>query len=133
MMRLTYTLSEKVCARTSELLNRHLAAAIDPQGQLKQRHRNVHAPTFIAVHELFDGVAREAERYSYLIAEHTAGLGAVAEGQTRSRRNELSLSCPLRIADAETDDFFTEIWPGIDDRLWFVESRATRIWGKPLP
>jgi starvation-inducible DNA-binding protein len=127
MMRLTYTLSEKVCARTSEPLNRHLAAAIDPQGQLKQGHRNVRAPTFIAVHELFDGVAREAERYSHLIAEHTAGLGAVAEGQPRSRPNELSLSYPLRIADAETDDFFTEIWPGIDDRLWFVESRAARI------
>jgi DNA-binding ferritin-like protein len=31
------------------------------------------------------------------------------------------------IGDADTADFLTEIWPGVDDRLWFVESRAASI------
>ena len=99
-MRLTHnTLSENVCAQTSELLNRHLAAAIDPHGQLKQAPRKLGGPAFIAVHELFDRVAREAESNFDLIAGRTAGLGAVAEGQSRSRPSELSLSpYPVRIA-----------------------------------
>ena len=98
-MRLTHALSENVCARTSELLNRRLAAPIDSQGQLKQAHGKLREPAFVAVHESFEGVGREAERYSDLIAERTAGLGAVAEGRSRSRPSELSFSYPRRIAD----------------------------------
>ena len=67
------TLSENVRTQTAELLNRHLAAAIDLHGQLKQAHWNVRGPTFIAVHELFDKVAGEAESYSDLLAERAAG------------------------------------------------------------
>ena len=40
-------------------------------------------PTFIAVHELFDEVAGEAESSSDLLAERAAGLGAVAEGTVK--------------------------------------------------
>jgi starvation-inducible DNA-binding protein len=101
MMQLTHnTLSENVRAQTSELLNRHLAATIDLHGQLKQAHWNVRGPTFIAVHELFDKVAGEAESYSDLIAERAAGLGAVAEGtvQVASERTFL-VRYPLQIAD----------------------------------
>ena len=100
-MRLTHnTLSENVRMLTSELLNRHLAAAIDLHGQLKQAHWNVRGPTFIAVHELFDKVAKEAETYSDLLAERAAGLGAVAEGtvQVATERSFL-VPYPLRIAD----------------------------------
>jgi starvation-inducible DNA-binding protein len=155
MMRLTHNmLSENVCAQTGELLNRPLAAAFGPHGQLKQAHYNVEGPTFIAVPALFDMVSREAEGDSDLIAERNAGLGAVAEGQSNSRPIELLLSpipfgspttanaatlvafgqsaCEAvgqsaAIGDADTADFFTEMWPGADDRLWFVESHAARI------
>ena len=74
------TLSENVRAQSAELLNVHLAAAIDLHGQLKQAHWNVRGPTFIAVHELFDKVAETVEGYADQIAERAAGLGAIAEG-----------------------------------------------------
>jgi hypothetical protein len=54
-------------------------------------------PRLIAVHELFDRIAREAESYSYLITERNAGLGA---GQSRSRPSKLSL--PLSPAGSPT-------------------------------
>src|SRR5271157_4689292 len=100
------TLSENVRTQTAEILNRDLAAAIDLHGQLKQAHWNVRGPTFIAVHELFDKVAEEAESYSDLLAERAAGLGAVAEGtvQVATERSFL-VPYPLRIAD-ETEHIF---------------------------
>ncbi len=45
------TLSENIRAKSVELLNKHLAAAIDLHGQVKQAHWNVRGPAFIAVHE----------------------------------------------------------------------------------
>ena len=94
------TLSENIRTQSVELLNRHLAAAIDLHGQLKQAHWNVRGPSFIGVHELFDKVAGEAESYSDLIAERAAGLGGVAEGtvQVATERSFL-IPYPLRIAD----------------------------------
>ena len=74
--------------------------------QLKQAHWNVRGPTFIAVHELFDKVAGEAESYSDLLAERAAGLGAVAEGtvQVAAERSFL-VPYPLRIADEKEHIF----------------------------
>ncbi len=94
------TLSENIRTQAVELLNRHLAAAIDLHGQLKQAHWNVRGPSFIGVHELFDKVAGEADSYSDLIAERAAGLGGVAEGtvQVAAERSFL-IPYPLRIAD----------------------------------
>jgi len=94
------TLSENIRTQSVELLNKHLAAAIDLHGQLKQAHWNVRGPSFIGVHALFDKVAREADDYSDLIAERAAGLGGVAEGtvQVASERSFL-IPYPLRIAD----------------------------------
>jgi starvation-inducible DNA-binding protein len=94
------TLSQNIRTQSVELLNRHLAAAIDLHGQLKQAHWNVRGPSFIGVHELFDKVAGEAESYSDLIAERAAGLGGAAEGtvQVASDRSFL-IPYPLRIAD----------------------------------
>jgi starvation-inducible DNA-binding protein len=94
------TLSENSRTQAVELLNRHLAAAIDLHGQLKQAHWNVRGPAFIAVHELFDKVAGVAEGYSDAIAERAAGLGGVAEGtvQVATERSFL-IPYPLRIAD----------------------------------
>jgi len=74
------TLSEAIRAQSVELLNKHLAAAIDLHAQLKQAHWNVRGPGFIAIHELFDKVSVEIEKYSDLIAERAGGLGGTAHG-----------------------------------------------------
>ena len=94
------TLSENIRTQAVELLNKHLAAAIDLHGQLKQAHWNVRGPSFIGVHELFDKVAGEAESYSDAIAERAAGLGGVAEGTVQiAVERSFLVPYPLRIAD----------------------------------
>ncbi len=94
------TLSENIRARSVELLNKHLAAAIDLHGQVKQAHWNVRGPGFIAVHTLFDKVAEEVEGFSDLVAERARGLGGVAYGtvQTAAARSFL-VPYPLDVAD----------------------------------
>jgi len=74
------TLSENIRAQSIELLNKHLAAAIDLHGQVKQGHWNVRGPGFIAIHELFDKVSGHVQVYSDLIAERAGGLGGTAHG-----------------------------------------------------
>ena len=80
MYRTSHTLSENIRVKSVELLNRHLAAAIDLHAQVKQAHWNVRGPAFIAIHELFDKVADVVESYSDTIAERAAALGGTAEG-----------------------------------------------------
>lgn len=80
MYRTSHTLSENIRVKAVELLNRHLAAAIDLHAQVKQAHWNVRGPAFIAIHELFDKVADVVEGYSDTIAERAAALGGTAEG-----------------------------------------------------
>ena len=94
------TLSEGVRAQSIELLNSHLAAAIDLHAQMKQAHWNVRGPAFIAVHELFDKVSQEAEKFSDLIAERAGALGGTAQGtvQVAAERSFL-VPYPLGIAD----------------------------------
>jgi starvation-inducible DNA-binding protein len=74
------TLAEGIRAQSVELLNKHLAAAIDLHAQAKQAHWNVRGPGFIAVHELFDKVSEAVEDYSDMIAERAGGLGGTAHG-----------------------------------------------------
>ena len=74
------TLSETIRAQSIELLNKHLAAAIDLHAQVKQAHWNVRGPDFIAIHELFDRVSETVELYSDQIAERAGGLGGMAHG-----------------------------------------------------
>lgn len=80
MYRTSNTLSENIRMKAVELLNRHLAAAIDLHAQVKQAHWNVRGPAFIAIHELFDKVADLVEGYSDTIAERAAALGGTAQG-----------------------------------------------------
>ena len=63
-----------------ELLNEHLADAVDLQLQAKQAHWNIKGPNFAGLHELFDRVAAQAGEYSDLIAERAVALGGVARG-----------------------------------------------------
>jgi starvation-inducible DNA-binding protein len=74
------TLSENIRTQSVAALNKHLAAAIDLHGQIKQAHWNVRGPTFIAIHRLFDEVAETALEASDLLAERAAALGGTAEG-----------------------------------------------------
>ena len=63
-----------------DLCNARLVDALDLHLQAKQAHWNVKGPSFIALHELFDKVAEEAEEFADLIAERATALGGVAEG-----------------------------------------------------
>ncbi len=100
------TLSENIRAQSVGLLNRHLAAAIDLQAQMKQAHWNVRGPGFIAIHTLFDKVAGEASGYADLLAERAGGLGGTAEGtvQNAAERTFL-LRYPFGVAKEEVHIF----------------------------
>lgn len=74
------TLDQTIRARSVDLLNKHLAAAIDLHAQTKQAHWNVRGPNFIAIHELFDRVSEEVEGFSDMLAERAGGLGGAAHG-----------------------------------------------------
>jgi len=83
-----------------EILNQRLADASDLKSQAKQAHWNVKGMNFIALHELFDQVATEAEGYTDLIAERITTLGGVALGTVRVAAQNSSLAeYPLEIAD----------------------------------
>ncbi len=74
------TLDAQTRTQAVMLLNRHLAAAIDLHGQLKQAHWNVRGPGFIAVHELLDKVAETALADVDALAERAGALGGDARG-----------------------------------------------------
>jgi starvation-inducible DNA-binding protein len=100
------TLSENIRCQSVELLNKHLAAAIDLHGQVKQAHWNVRGPGFIAIHELFDKVAAVVEDYSDMIAERTGALGGAAQGTVQvAAEQSFLIPYPLRIADCNEHVF----------------------------
>jgi starvation-inducible DNA-binding protein len=74
-----------------EVLNEHLAGAIDLHLQAKQAHWNVKGPNFVALHDLFDRVAADATQYADVIAERAVALGGIARGslQAVARRSRL--------------------------------------------
>ena len=83
-----------------EILNQSLADAIDLKSQAKQAHWNVKGSSFIALHELFDQVATEAEVYIDDIAERVTSLGGTALGTIRVAAERSSLSeYPHEITD----------------------------------
>jgi starvation-inducible DNA-binding protein len=104
------TLSQNIRAQSVELLNRHLAASIDLQAQVKQAHWNVRGPSFIAVHDLFDRVAEEVETYSDLMAERAGGLGGTAHGtvQLAAERSFL-IPYDLGVADEASHLFAVSV------------------------
>jgi starvation-inducible DNA-binding protein len=94
------TLSENIRTQSVAALNKHLAAAIDLHGQIKQAHWNVRGPTFIAIHKLFDEVAATALEASDLLAERAAGLGGTAEG-TVQVASKTSFLAPYKLGVAD--------------------------------
>ncbi len=109
------TLSENIRVKSVELLNKHLAAAIDLHAQVKQAHRNVRGPAFIAVHELYDFIATHklfdksstnVANYSGLITERVGGLGGTACGTIPvAMEHSYLVPYPRSIAD-ETQHIF---------------------------
>ena len=100
------TLSENIRGQSVQLLNKHLAAAIDLHGQVKQAHWNVRGSGFIAIHELFDKVATVVEDYSDMIAERAGALGGAAEGTVQvAAEQSFLIPYPLRIADCSEHVF----------------------------
>lgn len=100
MQKTRNTLSEQIRIQSVELLNLHLAAAIDLHAQMKQAHWNVRGPGFIAIHELFDKVSAQVEDFSDLIAERAGGLGGTANGTVQTAVEQSFLvPYPLGIAD----------------------------------
>jgi starvation-inducible DNA-binding protein len=85
------------------LINQRLADVIDLQCQLKQAHWNVKGPHFIGLHELFDEIAEDVEKYVDMIAERVVQLGGIAEGTVRvvASRSQLD-EYPLDIADGSS-------------------------------
>lgn len=108
-----------------ELLNARLADALDLKSQAKQAHWNVKGIHFIALHELFDQVATEAEAFTDLIAERATTLGGTAEGTVRLAAQKSSLNqYPLEITDGRDHvdalstalaDFGKKVRAGIDE------------------
>ena len=108
-----------------EILNARLADASDLKSQAKQAHWNVKGMNFIALHELFDQVATEAEAYTDLIAERITTLGGTALGTVRVAAANSSLSeYPLEIVDGADHvdalssalaDFGKKVRQNIDD------------------
>lgn len=93
------TLHSDIRAKSVELLNKQLAAAIDLHAQAKQAHWNVRGPGFMAIHQLFDKVSEEVEICSDLIAERAGALGGTAHGtiQVAVKKSYL-IPYPLDIA-----------------------------------
>jgi starvation-inducible DNA-binding protein len=100
------TLPEEIRENSIVLLNKHLAAAIDLQGQLKQAHWNVRGHGFIAVHELFDKVVDVAADAADDMAERCAALGGTAAGTVQvAAAQSFLVPYPLQIADVQKHIF----------------------------
>jgi starvation-inducible DNA-binding protein len=100
------TLAESTRLQSVDILNHHLAAAIDLHAQVKQAHWNVRGPGFMAIHELFDRVSEDVEKYSDMLAERAGGLGGTAQGTLPvvTQRSFL-VPYPLGIADVQQHVF----------------------------
>jgi len=82
------------------LINQRLADVIDLKTQIKQAHWNVKGPHFIGLHELFDDIAEDVEKYADMIAERAVQLGGIALGTVRVSAGRSVLDeYPLDIAD----------------------------------
>ncbi len=95
-------LPEASRTKMCELLNGHLADAIDLALQAKQAHWNVKGPSFYALHKLFDEIVEGVKAHADDLAERIAQLGGVAEGTLAATRKRTRLAeYPLAISDGK--------------------------------
>jgi starvation-inducible DNA-binding protein len=86
-------LPEAAREKLVDILNLHLAHAIDMGLQAKQAHWNVRGPGFIALHELFDKVSAAVQEGIDVLAERCTQLGGTAHG-TIQQLNKTSVLKP---------------------------------------
>ncbi len=79
-------------AQLVTLLQARLVDAIDLYLHAKASHWNVKGPNFIALHELFDSVASEAETFADQLAERSVQLGGTPEGSAPAVALDSSLA-----------------------------------------
>lgn len=98
MHRTKIDVADNVRKEMVALLNARLVDAIDLKLQTKQAHWNVKGPSFIGLHELFDGIATRVDEYVDLLAERATSLGGTALGtvQVVSKQTQLA-PYPLEI------------------------------------
>lgn len=77
------TLAPKVRQQTIDILDALVVDAVDLYTQLKQAHWNVKGPAFIALHELFDEIAKDSIEWGDVMAERIVQLGGTANGTAR--------------------------------------------------
>jgi starvation-inducible DNA-binding protein len=100
------TLPETIRSQSVEVLNLHLAAAIDLHGQVKQAHWNVRGPSFFAIHTLFDSVANAIESFTDALAERAGALGGTAYGTIKiAAERSFLIPYPIAIADEQKHIF----------------------------
>jgi starvation-inducible DNA-binding protein len=93
---------EKTRAEMTALLQERLTDSIDLMLQAKQAHWNVKGPNFIALHELFDKVFHDTEKFVDTIAERIVQLGGTARGTVRIAALQSSLpEYPVDISSAK--------------------------------
>lgn len=150
-----YALSGNVRAQSLDLLNRHLAAAIDLHAQVKQAHWNARGRGFIVVHQLFDKIAMEITDYCDLLALRAEELGGTIQvaatqsfllpytlGIAHERAHALAVAGVLatfgksvlaaiaqaaNFGDDDTADLFAEILYSVDQQLWRVQSQHCAV------
>jgi starvation-inducible DNA-binding protein len=84
------------------LCNARLADAIDLSLAVKQAHWNLKGPTFIAVHELLDGVRDRLDNNADTVAERVAQLDGTAMGTSQAVADASKLAAyPTNIAKVE--------------------------------
>lgn len=95
-------LPENARIEVAAILQNRLADSIDLMIQAKHAHWNVKGSRFIALHDLFDKLSEDLERYVDLIAERIVQLGGIAEATIRLAARKSSLpEYPLTIASEE--------------------------------
>lgn len=83
------------------LLNERLADMLDYRLQVKQAHWNVKGREFVALHEMLDTFAEQADEYADLIAERAVMLGGQARGTLQVVVKETDLAeYPVEITAA---------------------------------
>ena len=88
--------------KITDYLNQLLSDALDLKSQTKQAHWNVKGENFIALHELFDKIATEADDTVDLIAERVVQLGGIALGTVRVSAKQSRLKeYPLSATDSQ--------------------------------
>lgn len=84
------------------LLQARLCDAIDLEAQLKQAHWNVKGMNFFQLHELFDNIHSQIEKFVDDLAERITALGGVADGRIQTAAAATSLyEYPLEAIDGE--------------------------------